>query len=92
MFAGGQPDEWMRRVKRARNYFAHQLDETTEAGSEERRREMYVLSLSLRWLLTSVLLIEANVDPVSLNGRLAQHARYQTFLRQARRDLSAVYG
>jgi hypothetical protein len=90
--AGQDTNEWIRLVKKARNSFAHQLTNTTDAAAEPLWREMYVLTQSLRWLLTMTLLLEAGVDGDAIAYALAQHDRYQTFLAGSRRDIPTVYG
>jgi hypothetical protein len=47
--------------------------------------------LSLRWLLTGVLLLQTGITPAALGNRIASHQPYQLFLAQARTWLPAVY-
>jgi hypothetical protein len=64
----GRTADWIGRIVAVRNGFAHQLrDRETEL------EEHLVLLRSLRWLLTSLLLIEAGTVPEVLAGRLGQH-------------------
>lgn len=53
--------------------------------------EHLVLMRSLRWFLTTLLLLEAGVDPSLLQLRLGEHQPYLHFLRQAQRWLPDVY-
>ena len=83
----GSPEEWVGRVLPARNGFAHRLTGGKGADMDEH----LVLMRSLRWLLTTLLLLEAGVDPSLLQQRLGEHQPYLHFLRQARRWLPDVY-
>lgn len=78
-----------RRVVSARNGFAHQLG--GGKGAEAELQENLVLLRSLRWLLTSLMLLEAGTAPEVLAARLVQHQPFLHFRRQAQRWLPAVY-
>lgn len=85
----GDLKEWTDRIVSARNGFAHQL--VHAKGAEVELEENLVLLRSLRWLLTSLMLLEAGTDPEALAARLVQHESFLHFRRQARRWLPAVY-
>lgn len=85
----GDTAEWTDRIVSARNGFAHHLVHGKRAEAE--LEDHLVLLRSLRWLLTSLLLLEAGVAPEALAARLAQHQPYLHFRRQAQRCLPAVY-
>lgn len=85
----GDSEEWVGRVVASRNGFAHQL--TGDKSREAELEEDLVLLRSLRWLLTTLLLLEAGTAPETLAGRLQQHQPYLHFRRQAERWLPAVY-
>jgi hypothetical protein len=82
----GRTADWIGRIVAVRNGFAHQLRD-----SETELEEHLVLLRSLRWLLTSLLLIEAGTVPEVLAGRLGQHQPYLHLRRQAQRWLPSVY-
>jgi ApeA N-terminal domain 1 len=87
--ATGNTVEWVRRVKTARNDFAHKL----EHGflDDDNAEEWAILLLSLRWLLTGTLLLQTRVSPATLGKRMATYEAYQLFLAQARVWLPSVY-
>jgi len=85
----GMAPNWIRRVKQARNGFAHLL--INEEGLKTEPLENYVLKLSLRWVLGSVLLLESGVSADVLRERVAEHQPYQFLLQQAGRWLAEVY-
>jgi len=86
----GNTAEWKKRVTSARNDFAHKLEHgfLDEATAEE----SVAVLLSLRWLLTGLLLLQTGIDPAVLGDRLIGHESYQLFLTQAQAWLPAVYG
>jgi hypothetical protein len=88
--ATGDTPEWERRIRAARNGFAHQ---TVPASQDDDRewQEYLVLLRSLRWVLTGALLLQAGLDPERLRERLQQHQPYQFLLRQARQWLPDLY-
>jgi hypothetical protein len=81
--------EWTSRIVAARNGFAHQL--SPRGGSALEFEEHFVLLQSLRWLLTSLLLLEAGVHPGTIATRLRQHQPYLHLGRQARRWMPSVF-
>ena len=85
----GMAPNWIRRVKQARNGFAHLL--LNEKGLTTEPLENYVLKLSLRWVLGSVLLLESGLSADVLRARVAEHQPYQFLLEQAHRWLAEVY-
>ena len=85
----GDANAWVAKITPARNGFAHRLISGREASALDGH---FVLLRSLRWFLTSLLLLEAGVEPAVLRGRLDDHQPYLHFLRQARRWLPDVYG
>lgn len=85
----GRPSRWKNAVVDARNDFAHRLD---RGWLDEPRLDRYLaVYLSLRWLLTGVLLLETGLPAGTLAARLANHQAYQLFLRQASQWLPAIY-
>lgn len=87
----GDTAAWQRRVVAVRNGFAHQLPGRRDR-TEDEMHEYLVLLRSLRWLLTTVLLQAAGVEPATLASQLTQHQPYLHLCRQAQRWLPAVYG
>ena len=85
----GDAEAWVGKVTPARNGFAHRLAGGKGAAELD---EHLVLMRSLRWFLTSLLLLEAGVESAILRERLGDHQPYLHFLRQARRWLPDVYG
>ena len=79
--ATGNTEEWVQRVKTARNDFAHKL----EHGflDDDNAEEWATLLLSLRWLLTGTLLLQTGVSSATLAKRIATYEAYQLFLAQA---------
>ncbi len=86
----GNTAEWKKRVVDARNGFAHQLEDgfLDEAAAEQ----SIAIFLSLRWLLTGMLLLLTGIEPTKLGSRISDHESYQLFLSQARAWLPTVYG
>lgn len=85
----GDVDGWTDRVVSARNGFAHLL--VSGKGAESELEENLVLLRSLRWLLTSLMLLEAGTVREVLAARLLQHQPFLHFRRQAQRWLPAIY-
>jgi len=82
----GLRTKWLGEIYDARNGFAH-----TYGSSGGTAQAYLTLLISLRWVLTGVLLMEAGIPADLLAGRLANHQPYQTFLDQARDWLPHVY-
>jgi hypothetical protein len=74
----GDANAWVAKIAPARNGFAHRLISGREASALDGH---FVLLRSLRWFLTSLLLLEAGVEPAVLRGRLDDHQPYLHFLR-----------
>jgi hypothetical protein len=87
--ATGNKEEWVQRVKTARNDFAHKLEHGFLDG--DNAEEWATLLVSLRWLLTGTLLLQTGVSPATLGKRITTYQPYQLFLAQARTWLPAVY-
>lgn len=85
----GSTDAWIAKITSARNGFAHLLDRVS--NEEDQWREQLVLTRTLRFLLTSVLLQDAGVDAAALAQRLSQHRPYQHLQAQARRWVPSIY-
>jgi hypothetical protein len=85
----GNTPKWKKRVASTRINFAHAL----EHGflHQESAEESMAVLLSLRWLLTGLLLLQTGIDPATLGSRLKSQESYQIFLTQARTWLPAVY-
>jgi hypothetical protein len=75
----GRTNRWKARVANARVGFAHPMS------------EYFVLSRSLRWLLTAVLLLESGIDVAILASSFNVFDPYQQFLRLAKDQLPFVY-
>ena len=86
----GKTSQWKKCVVNARNGFAHAL----EHGflDQDNAEESIAVLLSLRWLLTGLLLLQTGIDPATLGHRFKDHEGYQLFLAQARTWLPSVYG
>ena len=83
----GDTSQWKKRLVSARHGFAHAL----EHGflNQDNAEESIALLLSLRWLLTGLLLLQTGIDPTALGRRFEDHESYQLFLAQARTWLPA---
>lgn len=86
----GDTQEWKKRVSNARNNLAHKLEDGFLEGNID-AQEAVVISLSLKWLLTGFLILQAGISPAALGKRLRSHQPYQLFLNQARAWLPAAY-
>jgi hypothetical protein len=86
----GQANRWKNLVFDARNEYAHRLK---TAFLDDRDFDRYLtVALSLRWLLTGVLLLQADVHTNVLAARFREHEPYQRFLADARRWQPRIYG
>jgi hypothetical protein len=83
--------EWKSRITDARNGVAHRLPAFHNVPWENKWREETVLFYSARWLLTTLLLLEAGVEPSLLIARLGQHRRFRIFEEQAKHWLPVVF-
>jgi hypothetical protein len=77
----GRTSRWRSLVSDVRNEYAHRISAGFLQDQEADNR--LVVALSLRWLLTAVLLLESGVDVSVLRARLAAHEQYQRFLADA---------
>lgn len=86
----GTTNRWKRKVADTRIEFAHRISGSflTEGSVDE----LLAVLLSLRWLLTVVLLQQTGVGSEILAARLRSHQAHQLFLQQAARWLPKVYG
>jgi len=86
----GTTNRWKRKVADTRIEFAHRISGSfLNEGSID---ELLAVLLSLRWLLTVVLLQQTGVGSEILAQRLRSHHAYQLFLQQVARWLPKVYG
>ncbi|GGR75634.1 hypothetical protein GCM10010169_19640 [Micromonospora fulviviridis] len=83
--------DWKERIRQARDGVAHQLPSYRNTDWEDRWREETALLNSLRWILTTLLLLEAGVEPTALHARLSQHQRFVIFRQQAREWLPYAF-
>lgn len=86
----GDAQEWKKRVSNARNSLAHKLERGFLEDQTDAQESVIVL-LSLRWLLTGILLLRTGISPVALGSRFVGHQPYKFFMDQARAWLPAVY-
>jgi hypothetical protein len=85
----GKQNKWRNRVANARIGFAHSLP----GGSEDEDVfAWFTIARSLRWLLTTRLLMEVGLPAEALSQALTSSNDYSNFLTAARRDLPDVYG
>ncbi len=85
----GKTNRWKNLVSDARNEYAHRLNTAfLEDGDFDR---YLTVALSLRWLLTGVLLLQADIGEQVLNSALKSHEPYQRFLADARKWQPHVY-
>jgi ApeA N-terminal domain 1 len=82
---------WKTRVKEARNGLAHRLPSYPGVPWAERWQEELAILKSLRWLITTLLLLDAGIESATLERRLEQHDAYRLFLEQAREWLHEVF-
>ena len=77
----GHTSGWKNLVYKVRNLYAHRFDSSfLDDGDIDDR---LTVAVSLRWLLTIILLLQAGVDASVLRSRLADHEQYQRFLADA---------
>jgi ApeA N-terminal domain 1 len=86
----GDTQEWKKQVTNARNNLAHKLERGFLDDDTDAQESVAVL-LSLRWLLTGLLLLRTGISPAALGKRIGSFQQYQLFLEQARAWLPAVY-
>src|SRR5712691_720346 len=85
----GNTPKWKKRVASTRINFAHALEHCFL--TEDNAEESIAVLLSLRWLLTGLLLLQTGIGPATLGRRLDAYESYQLFLEQARTWLPSVY-
>jgi hypothetical protein len=85
----GRTSRWKNLVVKVRNEYAHRIS----AGflSDRDVDDRMTVTFSLRWLLTTVLLLQGGVDPSVLRTRLTTHEQYQRFLIDARVWCPQIY-
>jgi hypothetical protein len=81
---------WKKLVYEARNEYAHRLSVGFLDEDDIDRRLTVVFSL--RWLLTGLLLLQAEVAPPVIAVRLECHEQYQRFLSDATLWQPKIYG
>lgn len=82
----GNEKEWVRRVKNARNGYAHMLD-----GVGDEWEVSYALLESLRWMLGCAMLLEAGIPVQTINERAARQMDYQRFKVTASSLAPSIY-
>ena len=86
----GDSREWKMQVSNTRNNLAHKLERGFFEDDVDAQESVVVL-LSLKWLLTGLLLLQTGISPVVLGSCIGSHQPYRFFLTQARAWLPAVY-
>lgn len=84
----GKANRWARHVTEARNSYAHR---TKGFLNEEDIDVLATVTESLRWLLRSILLLEAGVSKEHLAERLRESSAYRFFRERAKESLPKVY-
>jgi hypothetical protein len=85
----GKTRKWQDAIRDVRVGFAHAL--AAGAITSDTLHGYATLEESLRWLLTGRLLLELGIPADKLAEKFSAHERYQRFLRNAKRDLPAIY-
>ena len=85
----GRTSRWKNLVFEVRNEYAHRIS----AGflNDKDIDERLAVAFSLRWLLTTVLLLQGGVDASVLRTRLTTHEQYQRFLVDAQVWCPRIY-
>ena len=85
----GRTSRWRNLVFKVRNEYAHRIS----AGFLNDRDvdDRMTVAFSLRWLLTTVLLLQGGVDASVLRTRLTTHEQYQRFLIDAQVWCPQIY-
>jgi len=85
----GRTSRWKTLVSDVRNEYAHRIKASfLEDGDIDKR---LTVAFSLRWLLTTVLLLEGGIDAALLQTRLTAHEQYQRFLADAQEWCPKIY-
>jgi hypothetical protein len=79
--ATGDTDKWRRLVTKARNQYSHRLK--NEFLKPESVDQYLTTASSLRWLLTGLLLLQADIPPQVLAERFEAYEQYNNFLSSA---------
>lgn len=85
----GKTNRWKNLVSDARNEYAHRLK--TEFLEDEDFDRYLTVALSLRWLLTGVLLLQADISAEVPKAGCNSHEPYQRFLADARQWQPRIY-
>jgi hypothetical protein len=85
----GKTRKWQDAIRDVRVGFAHAL--AAGAITSDTLHGYATFEESLRWLLTGRLLLELGIPADKLAEKFSAHERYQRFLRNAKRDLPAIY-
>jgi hypothetical protein len=85
----GRTSRWKNLVSEIRNEYAHRIsaDFLNDTDVDDRM----AVAFSLRWLLTTVLLLQGGVDASVLRTRLTTHEQYQRFLVDAQVWCPKIY-
>lgn len=84
----GKTNRWARHVTEARNSYAHR---TKGFLNEDDIDVLATVTESIRWLLRSILLLEAGVSKKHLAERLGESSAYLFFRKRAKESLPKVY-
>lgn len=84
----GNKNEWVKRVDKARNAFAHRAQGPL---SREDVDEYYAISQSMRWVLIAVFLVNSGVSVEDCSARIQENSRYRQFLRNMNSSLPSVF-
>ena len=85
----GRTSRWKNLVSEIRNEYAHRI--STGFLDDSDIDDRMTAAFSLRWLLTTVLLLQGGVDASVLQTRLAAHEQYQRFLADAQVWCPRIY-
>lgn len=85
----GKTNQWKTLVYDARNEYAHRLQ--TEFLEDDDFDRYLAVALSLRWLLTGVLLLQADINAEALAAGVNGHEPYQRFLADVRQWQPRIY-
>ncbi len=85
----GRTSRWKNLAYEVRNEYAHRIKASFLEDTDIDDR--LTVTFSLRWLLTTVLLLQGGIDPAVLHERLAAHEQYQRFLADAQVWCPKIY-
>lgn len=85
----GRTPRWKNLVSDIRNEYAHRIsgDFLNDKDVDDR----LTVAFSLRWLLTTMLLLQSGIDASVLRTRLAAHEPYRRFLLNAQEWCPSIY-